>query len=154
MFAILSIVSLSGRSSGFRTALRKGDPGRHWANRPHPIIGCYGYSGRIVRLLRAGRRPLGEWPETSARQAFLLRNPHITNRRQEWISATSLTRNCTLISSTRLKDRPARRGQLRRRLMEAGLRLPLLGNDDETTNRECTRQFVLDPDAEMARSLV
>src|SRR5262249_9486592 len=33
---------------------------------------------------------------------------------------------------------------LRRRLTEQGLRLPLLGSDDETANREYTRQFVLD----------
>jgi len=38
---------------------------------------------------------------------------------------------------------------LRRRLAEQGLRLALLGNDDETANREYTRQFVLDRDAEI-----
>ena len=32
-----------------------------------------------------------------------------------------------------------------------GLRLPLLGNDDETANREYTRQFVLDRDAETGK---
>lgn len=41
--------------------------------------------------------------------------------------------------------------QLRRRLSEQGLRLPLLGNDDETANREYTRQFVLGRDAETGR---
>ena len=41
--------------------------------------------------------------------------------------------------------------QLRRRLSEQGLRLPLLGNDDETANREYTRQFVLDRDAETGK---
>jgi len=41
--------------------------------------------------------------------------------------------------------------QLRRRLTEHGLRLPLLGNDDETANREYTRQFVLDRDAEIGK---
>ncbi|MDR3701419.1 MAG: PIG-L family deacetylase [Candidatus Sulfopaludibacter sp.] len=41
--------------------------------------------------------------------------------------------------------------QLRRRLTGQGLRLPLLGNDDETANREYTRQFVLDRDAETGR---
>ncbi|HEY3443099.1 MAG TPA: PIG-L family deacetylase [Paludibaculum sp.] len=40
---------------------------------------------------------------------------------------------------------------LRRRLTEQGLRLPLLGNDDETANREYTRQFVLERDAETGR---
>lgn len=40
---------------------------------------------------------------------------------------------------------------LRRRLTEQGLRLPLLGNDDETANREYTRQFVLDRDAETGK---
>ncbi len=44
-----------------------------------------------------------------------------------------------------------RGAQLRRRLTEQGLRLALLGNDDETANRECTRQFVLDRDAEIGK---
>ena len=45
-----------------------------------------------------------------------------------------------------------RRGaQLRRRLSEQGLRLPLLGSDDETANREYTRQFVLERDAETGK---
>jgi LmbE family N-acetylglucosaminyl deacetylase len=41
--------------------------------------------------------------------------------------------------------------QLRRRLAERGLRLPLLGNDDDTANREYTRQFVLERDAEIGK---
>ncbi|MBZ5621078.1 MAG: PIG-L family deacetylase [Acidobacteriia bacterium] len=41
--------------------------------------------------------------------------------------------------------------QLRRRLTAQGLHLPLLGNDDETANREYTRQFVLDRDAETGK---
>jgi LmbE family N-acetylglucosaminyl deacetylase len=39
--------------------------------------------------------------------------------------------------------------QLRRRLREQGLRLPLLGEDDETANREYVRQFVLQQDSEI-----
>ncbi len=41
--------------------------------------------------------------------------------------------------------------QLKRRLAEQGLRLALLGEDDETANREYTRQFVLDRDAETGK---
>jgi len=41
--------------------------------------------------------------------------------------------------------------QLRSRLTAQGLRLPMLGNDDETANREYTRQFVLDRDAETGK---
>ena len=41
--------------------------------------------------------------------------------------------------------------QLRHRLTGQGLRLPLLGADDETANREYTRQFVLDRDAETGK---
>ena len=41
-----------------------------------------------------------------------------------------------------------RGAQLRRRLREQGLRLPLLGDDDETANREYVRHFVLQQDAE------
>jgi LmbE family N-acetylglucosaminyl deacetylase len=41
--------------------------------------------------------------------------------------------------------------QLRRSLTAQGLRLPLLGKDDETANREYTRQFVLDRDAETGK---
>lgn len=44
-----------------------------------------------------------------------------------------------------------RGAQLRRRLAGEGMRLPLLGNDDETANREYTRQFVLDRDAETGK---
>lgn len=44
-----------------------------------------------------------------------------------------------------------RGAQLRRRLSEQGLRLPLLGGDDETANREYTRQFVLERDAETGK---
>ncbi|HVO97757.1 MAG TPA: PIG-L family deacetylase [Bryobacteraceae bacterium] len=39
--------------------------------------------------------------------------------------------------------------QLRQRLAQQGLKLPLLGSDDETANREYTRQFVLERDAEI-----
>ncbi len=38
--------------------------------------------------------------------------------------------------------------QLRRRLHEQGLRLPILGDSDETANREYVRQFVLQRDSE------
>jgi LmbE family N-acetylglucosaminyl deacetylase len=38
--------------------------------------------------------------------------------------------------------------QLRSRLSGQGLRLPILGDNDQTANREYTRQFVLDRDAE------
>jgi LmbE family N-acetylglucosaminyl deacetylase len=41
--------------------------------------------------------------------------------------------------------------QLRRRLADQGLRLPLLGSDDDTANREYVRQFVLDRDAEIGK---
>jgi LmbE family N-acetylglucosaminyl deacetylase len=41
--------------------------------------------------------------------------------------------------------------QLRRRLTEQGLHLPLLGGDDETANRAYTRQFVLERDAETGK---
>jgi len=48
----------------------------------------------------------------------------------------------------RARERPA---QLRRRLTDQGLRLPLLGNDDDTANRQYTRQFVMDRDAETGK---
>jgi LmbE family N-acetylglucosaminyl deacetylase len=41
--------------------------------------------------------------------------------------------------------------QLRRRLAGQGLRLPILGGDDDTANREYTRQFVLDRDREIGQ---
>jgi LmbE family N-acetylglucosaminyl deacetylase len=41
--------------------------------------------------------------------------------------------------------------QLRRRLASQGMRLPLLGNDDATANREYTREFVLQRDAELGK---
>jgi LmbE family N-acetylglucosaminyl deacetylase len=44
-----------------------------------------------------------------------------------------------------------RGSRLRRALAEKGERLPLLGNDDVTANREYIRQFVLGRDAEIGR---
>ena len=44
-----------------------------------------------------------------------------------------------------------RGAELRKRLTGQGMRLPLLGNDDDTANREYTRQFVLDRDAEIGK---
>jgi LmbE family N-acetylglucosaminyl deacetylase len=41
--------------------------------------------------------------------------------------------------------------QLRRQLAGQGLRLPMLGDDDETANREYVRKFVLDRDAEIGK---
>ena len=41
--------------------------------------------------------------------------------------------------------------QLRRSLRDRGLRLPILGEDDDTANREYTRQFVLGRDAETGK---
>ena len=40
---------------------------------------------------------------------------------------------------------------LRRSLRDRGLRLPILGEDDDTANREYTRQFVLGRDAEVGK---
>ena len=44
-----------------------------------------------------------------------------------------------------------RGAQLRQRLAQQGLRLALLGDNDETANREYTRQFVLDRDVEIGK---
>lgn len=44
-----------------------------------------------------------------------------------------------------------RGAELRRRLAAQGLRLALLGDDDATANREYTRQFVLERDAETGK---
>jgi hypothetical protein len=44
-----------------------------------------------------------------------------------------------------------RGSRLRRALAEKGERLPLLGNDDVTANREYIREFVLGRDAEIGR---
>lgn len=44
-----------------------------------------------------------------------------------------------------------RGAELRRSLAERGLRLPLLGDDDATANREYTRRFVLARDAEAGK---
>ncbi len=41
--------------------------------------------------------------------------------------------------------------ELRRRLQQQGRRLPLLGDDDQTANREYVRQFVLERDAQTGR---
>jgi len=40
---------------------------------------------------------------------------------------------------------------LRQRLRSQGLRLPILGDDDETANREYVRKFMLDRDADIGK---
>jgi LmbE family N-acetylglucosaminyl deacetylase len=42
--------------------------------------------------------------------------------------------------------------QLRRQLAQQGLRLPLLGDNDDSANREYVRQFVLDRDRETGKN--
>ena len=90
----------------------------------------------------------GLTPHAVKERYYFARGPQYVNRVVDTTAFTERKISLNLLNSA---QGPAgqRGAQLRRRLTEQGLRLPLLGGDDETANREYTRQFVLDRDAEI-----
>lgn len=81
---------------------------------------------------------------------YFARGPQYVNR---VVDITDLMDRKIAVNLLNTAQGPAgqRGAQLRRRLAEQGLRLALLGDDDATANREYTRQFVLDRDAEIGK---
>ena len=81
---------------------------------------------------------------------YFARGPQIVNR---VVDIAGVMDRKIAVNTLNTAQGPAgqRGAQLRRRLADQGLRLPLLGDDDATANREYTRQFVLDRDAETGR---
>jgi LmbE family N-acetylglucosaminyl deacetylase len=89
-------------------------------------------------------------PHSVTEKYYFARGPQYVNRVVDTAAFTERKISLNLLNSA---QGPAgqRGAQLRRRLTEQGLRLPMLGSDDETANREYTRQFVLDRDAEIGQ---
>ena len=89
-------------------------------------------------------------PHAVTEKYYFARGPQYVNRVvdiSELIEPQNLHQHSQCGART---GRPAG-SELPRRLTGQGLRLPLLGNDDDTANREYTRQFVLDRDAEIGK---
>ena len=89
-------------------------------------------------------------PHSVTEKYYFARGPQYVNR---VVDTTAFIEQKISVNILNSAQGPAgqRGAQLRRRLTAQGLRLPLLGSDDETANREYTRQFVLDRDAEIGK---
>jgi len=89
-------------------------------------------------------------PHPVSEKYYFARGPQSVNR---VVDTGSFMDRKIAINLLNLAQGPAGRNgaELRRSLADRGLRLPLLGGDDETANREYTRQFVLERDAEIGK---
>jgi LmbE family N-acetylglucosaminyl deacetylase len=89
-------------------------------------------------------------PHSVTEKYYFARGPQYVNR---VVDISGLIERKISVNLLNTAQGPAGQqgAQLRRRLAEQGLRLPLLGSDDDTANREYTRQFVLDRDAEIGK---
>ena len=89
-------------------------------------------------------------PHSVKEKYYFARGPQLVNR---VVDITDFMDRKIAVNILNAAQGPAGNSgaQLRRRLTGQGLRLPLLGADDETANREYTRQFVLDRDAETGK---
>jgi LmbE family N-acetylglucosaminyl deacetylase len=89
-------------------------------------------------------------PHAVAEKYYFARGPQYVNR---VVETTAVMDRKIAVNLLNTAQGPAGQNgaQLRRRLTAQGLSLPLLGNDDDTANREYTRHFVLDRDAETGK---
>ncbi|NWF83733.1 MAG: PIG-L family deacetylase [Bryobacteraceae bacterium] len=89
-------------------------------------------------------------PHAVCEKYYFARGPQLVNR---IIDITGVMDRKLAVNTLNVAQGPAGQAgaQLRRRLRQQGLRLPILGDDDETANREYTRQFVLARDAELGK---
>ncbi len=89
-------------------------------------------------------------PHSVSEKYYFARGPQLVNR---VVDIASVFEQKIAVNLVNTAQGPAGRNgaQLRRRLAEQGLRLAVLGDDDGTANREYTRRFVLDRDAETGR---
>jgi LmbE family N-acetylglucosaminyl deacetylase len=89
-------------------------------------------------------------PHSVSEKYYFARGPQYVNR---VVDITGLMDRKIAVNLVNTAQGPAGQhgAQLRRRLAGQGLRLALLGDDDATANREYTRQFVLDRDAEIGK---
>jgi len=89
-------------------------------------------------------------PHAVSEKYYFARGPQYVNR---VVDISSLMDRKIAVNLVNTAQGPAGQhgAQLRRRLADQGLRLALLGDNDETANREYTRQFVLERDAEIGK---
>jgi LmbE family N-acetylglucosaminyl deacetylase len=89
-------------------------------------------------------------PHSVTEKYYFARGPQYVNR---VVDTSSVIDQKIALNILNAAQGPAGQSgaQLRRRLAQQGLRLPILGSDDDTANREYTRQFVLDRDAETGK---
>ena len=89
-------------------------------------------------------------PHSVSEKYYFARGPQYVNR---VVDITGFMDRKIAVNTLNTAQGPAGQNgaQLRRRLSQQGLRLPLLGDDDQTANREYTRRFVLDRDAETGK---
>lgn len=92
----------------------------------------------------------GLTPHAVTEKYYFARGPQYVNR---VVDTSAFIEGKISVNILNSAQGPAgqRGAELRRRLSVQGMRLPLLGADDETANREYTRQFVLDRDAETGK---
>ncbi len=86
-------------------------------------------------------------PHLVQEKYYFARGPQYVNR---VVDTTDFMERKISVNLVNVAQGPAGQNgaQLRRRLHEQGLRLPILGDSDETANREYVRQFVLQRDSE------
>lgn len=130
------------------------DPWGHYEENPDHYVtasaveaACWmaGMAKDYPEQLDAGLRP-----HSVREKYYFARGPQYVNR---VVDIGPYMDRKIAINTLNVAQGPAGRtgAQLRRRLREQGLRLPLLGDDDETANREYTRQFVLGRDSETGK---
>ncbi|MDE3168451.1 MAG: PIG-L family deacetylase [Acidobacteriota bacterium] len=89
----------------------------------------------------------GLTPHLVSEKYYFARGPQYVNR---VVDTGDFMERKIAVNTLNVAQGPSgqRGAQLRRQLAARGMRLPLLGGDDATANREYTRHFVLDRDAE------
>ncbi len=92
----------------------------------------------------------GLTPHSVREKYYFARGPQLVNR---IVDIGGVMDRKLALNTLNVAQGPAGQAgaRLRRRLREQGLQLPILGEDDETANREYTRQFVLSRDAELGK---
>ncbi|MCS6953246.1 MAG: PIG-L family deacetylase [Bryobacterales bacterium] len=92
----------------------------------------------------------GLTPHAVKEKYYFARGPQLVNRIVD--ISTTIEKKIDVNLVNRAQGPAGENGaRLRARLAAQGLRLPLLGNDDHTANREYIRHFVLARDAELGR---
>ncbi len=89
-------------------------------------------------------------PKSVRERYYFARGPQLVNRVVD-VSKTIETKIDCIVANKAQGPGGNNGARLRRRLAEKGLRLPELGGDDETANREYVRLFLLDANRELGR---